>query len=62
MDITAVLSNVHEDIITDITYDFYGKRLAACSSDLTISVWDCDDEKKWKKTSTASGDEFYFKY
>eukprot|EP01103_Thecamoeba_quadrilineata_P013431 TRINITY_DN3732_c0_g1_i1.p1 TRINITY_DN3732_c0_g1~~TRINITY_DN3732_c0_g1_i1.p1 ORF type:complete len:314 (-),score=37.30 TRINITY_DN3732_c0_g1_i1:449-1390(-) len=41
----------HEDLIHDIAYDYYGKRLATCSSDQTIKVWDLDDGNNWKCTS-----------
>eukprot|EP01128_Nolandella_sp_AFSM9_P005673 TRINITY_DN2794_c0_g1_i1.p1 TRINITY_DN2794_c0_g1~~TRINITY_DN2794_c0_g1_i1.p1 ORF type:complete len:380 (+),score=87.72 TRINITY_DN2794_c0_g1_i1:152-1141(+) len=30
----------HDDIIHDVSFDYYGKRLATCSSDSTIKVWD----------------------
>ncbi|EPB82726.1 hypothetical protein HMPREF1544_10519 [Mucor circinelloides 1006PhL] len=30
----------HEDLIHDISYDFYGKRLVTCSSDQRIKVWE----------------------
>ena len=41
----------HEDLIHDIAYDFYGKRLATCSSDQHIKVWDLDDVHGWVCTS-----------
>ena len=28
----------HEDLIHDVAYDFYGERLATCSSDQTVKV------------------------
>jgi hypothetical protein len=28
----------HEDLIHDVAYDFYGKRMATCSSDQTVKV------------------------
>ncbi|RUS23278.1 WD40-repeat-containing domain protein [Endogone sp. FLAS-F59071] len=34
----------HEDLIHDVSYDFYGKRLATCSSDQRLKVWDFNDE------------------
>lgn len=37
----------HEDLIHDLAYDFYGKRLATCSSDQRIKVWDLDDVNGW---------------
>ncbi|KAI8372280.1 WD40-repeat-containing domain protein [Choanephora cucurbitarum] len=30
----------HEDLIHDVSYDFYGKRLVTCSSDQRLKVWD----------------------
>jgi len=41
----------HQDVIQDVSYDFYGKRLATCSSDMTIKVWDLDDTSEWKQTA-----------
>ncbi|TPX37745.1 hypothetical protein SmJEL517_g00605 [Synchytrium microbalum] len=38
----------HEDLIHDIAYDYYGKRLATCSSDHRIKVWDYDEaQDQW---------------
>jgi len=37
----------HDDIIHDISYDFYGKRLATCSSDQRIKVWDQNEKNEW---------------
>ncbi|KAK9768643.1 epoxide hydrolase, soluble (sEH) [Basidiobolus ranarum] len=34
----------HEDLIHDIAYDYYGKRLTTCSSDQKLKVWDYDEE------------------
>jgi len=30
----------HKDLIHDVAYDFYGTRMATCSSDQTVRVWD----------------------
>ncbi|KAI8990086.1 WD40-repeat-containing domain protein [Pilobolus umbonatus] len=30
----------HEDLIHDVAYDYYGKRLVTCSSDQRLKVWD----------------------
>ena len=30
----------HDDFVHDVSYDFYGKRLATCSSDQKIRVWE----------------------
>jgi len=41
----------HQDVIQDVSYDFYGKRLATCSADTTIKIWDLDDTSEWKQTA-----------
>lgn len=30
----------HEDIVHDAVYDFYGKRIATCSGDQNVKIWD----------------------
>lgn len=37
----------HNDVIHDVAFDFYGRRLATCSSDQTVKVWDVDGNGKW---------------
>ncbi|CAG8463779.1 6194_t:CDS:2 [Ambispora leptoticha] len=37
---TQTIDTGHEDLIHDVAYDFYGKRLATCSSDQRIKVWE----------------------
>jgi WD40 repeat protein len=37
----------HVDLIHDLAYDYCGKRLATCSSDQTIKIWDNVDNE-WK--------------
>jgi len=41
----------HDDIIHDISYDYYGKRMATCSSDQRIKIWDKNDKNEWSCTS-----------
>lgn len=44
----------HEDIVHDVCYDFYGKRIATCSSDQKIKIWDQSiegDQKRWVCTA-----------
>ncbi|KAG1052004.1 hypothetical protein G6F43_005827 [Rhizopus delemar] len=41
----------HEDLIHDVAYDFYGKRLVTCSSDQRLKVWDFverEDASVWE--------------
>ncbi|KAJ3022921.1 UNVERIFIED_CONTAM: epoxide hydrolase, soluble (sEH) [Siphonaria sp. JEL0065] len=37
----------HADLVHDIVYDFYGKRIATCSSDQKVKVWQIHDEEGW---------------
>eukprot|EP00128_Syssomonas_multiformis_P015646 Colp12_sorted_trinity150504_noHs@6268 len=41
----------HEDLIHDVAYDFYGRRLCTCSSDHQIMVWDQDAQGGWVCTA-----------
>ncbi|KAI9329474.1 WD40-repeat-containing domain protein [Obelidium mucronatum] len=34
----------HADLVHDIVYDFYGKRIATCSSDQKVKVWQVNGE------------------
>ena len=38
------LSPKHDDLVTDISFDFYGKRFASCSIDKNIKVWTLNNE------------------
>lgn len=44
------LDTEHDDLIHDLSYDFYGKRLATCSSDQKIKVFDQTEDGGWKLT------------
>jgi len=37
----------HQDYVNDIKFDFYGRRIATCSADMTIKVWDLDENGDW---------------
>ncbi|CAG8467010.1 14550_t:CDS:2 [Acaulospora colombiana] len=43
-----IFESSHEDLIHDVSYDFYGKRLATCSSDQRVKVWECNQDNKWE--------------
>ena len=34
----------HKDLIHDVAYDHYGRRMATCSSDQSIKVWDIAED------------------
>eukprot|EP00761_Pharyngomonas_kirbyi_P013569 gb/GECH01013598.1/.p1 GENE.gb/GECH01013598.1/~~gb/GECH01013598.1/.p1 ORF type:complete len:509 (+),score=132.06 gb/GECH01013598.1/:1-1527(+) len=40
MRIIKQFSAEHKDFIHDVAFDFYGRRIATCSSDQCLSVWD----------------------
>ncbi|XP_033338964.1 nuclear pore complex protein Nup44A isoform X1 [Megalopta genalis] len=42
----------HKDLIHDIAYDFYGQRMATCSSDQFVKVWDEDEHGNWHLTAS----------
>jgi nucleoporin SEH1 len=49
---TVVVELNHKDLVHDISYDFYGTRMATCSSDQRIKVFDqknveADDPGSW---------------
>ncbi|XP_075908173.1 nucleoporin SEH1 isoform X2 [Petromyzon marinus] len=42
----------HKDLIHDVSYDFHGQRLATCSSDQSVKVWDRNESGEWKCTAS----------
>ena len=41
-----------EDLIHDVAFNHYGRRLATCSADQYIRVWDMGDDGTWKPTAS----------
>jgi len=52
MYVSKTIKAGHEDLIHDVAYDFYGKRMATCSSDQHVKIWDQDESGNW--TCSAS--------
>ncbi|OSC98162.1 WD40 repeat-like protein [Trametes coccinea BRFM310] len=57
---TGLIPNAHHDLVTDASYDFYGHRLATCSLDQRVKVWQLDEsngswacEHEWKAHDAA---------
>ena len=46
MEISNTIQSDHEDIILDMSYDYYGQRLVTCSSDLKLKVYDYSEENE----------------
>jgi nucleoporin SEH1 len=49
-----ILSSPHKDFIHDIAFDHYGRRIATCSADHTVKIFDLDENGEWA-TSVGSG-------
>ncbi|EIF46429.1 GTPase-activating protein S13 [Brettanomyces bruxellensis] len=52
----VTISNAHEGLIHDAVLDYYGKRLATCSSDKTIKIFEVDGDD-YKLVETLKGHE-----
>ncbi|KAF8217681.1 WD40 repeat-like protein [Mycena galopus ATCC 62051] len=57
---TGLIPNAHSDLVTDASYDFYGLRLATCSLDQRIKLWQLEEtngswalEDDWKAHDAA---------
>ncbi|KAK6337741.1 epoxide hydrolase, soluble (sEH) [Orbilia brochopaga] len=46
---TIPVSTGHEDLLHGVAYDFYGQRIATCSSDQRIKVFDATETGEWKE-------------
>uniref|UniRef100_A0A671SE14 Nucleoporin seh1-like n=1 Tax=Sinocyclocheilus anshuiensis TaxID=1608454 RepID=A0A671SE14_9TELE len=42
----------HKDLIHDVSYDFHGRRMATCSSDQSMKVWDKGGNAEWNCTAS----------
>ncbi|KAF4517324.1 hypothetical protein B566_EDAN007276 [Ephemera danica] len=45
------INTQHKDLIHDVAFDFYGNRMATCSSDQFVKVWDTDEHGNWQCTT-----------
>ncbi|KAL3230168.1 Protein transport protein SEC13 [Nakaseomyces bracarensis] len=50
------IANAHNDLIHDAVLDYYGKKLATCSSDKTIRIFEVEGESQ-KLVDTLTGHE-----
>lgn len=39
MEVTAAVPALGLEFLADLAYDFYGQRIATCTSDHTIQIW-----------------------
>ncbi|CAJ0932683.1 unnamed protein product, partial [Mesorhabditis belari] len=47
----ASCETLHRDTVHQITFDHNGRRLATCSSDMTVGIWERTPEGKWKRSA-----------
>ncbi|KAK9459121.1 WD40-repeat-containing domain protein [Lipomyces oligophaga] len=52
----SAIGSLHADMIHDALLDYYGKRLATCSSDSTVKIFEIDGESQ-KLVETLQGHE-----
>lgn len=48
----VTLTNAHDDLVHDAVLDYYGRKLASCSADKTIKIFNCD-----APTASAAADD-----
>jgi WD40 repeat protein len=44
---TKQITTHHKDLIQDIAFDFYGKRVATASLDQSVKIWNIDKNNEW---------------
>ena len=44
---TKQIRTDHKDLIQDIAFDFYGKRVATASLDQTVKIWNINENNDW---------------
>lgn len=47
----------HADMVHDVQFDYYGRRLATCSSDRTIKIWEIVGDKQQTLLADLAGHE-----
>jgi len=55
--VVSTIDSLHEDMIHDVQLDYYSKRLATCSSDRTIKVFDVQDNGTNQQVAEIKGHE-----
>lgn len=46
--VLSLLKTDHRDLIHDVALDYYGKRMATCSSDQSVKIWNQNSDGKWE--------------
>lgn len=48
---TQILSSLHTDYVHHIAFDTYGRRMATCSGDRNVRIWDLTSDGTWELSS-----------
>ncbi|KAG5670547.1 hypothetical protein PVAND_000801 [Polypedilum vanderplanki] len=51
---SSIVHTEHRDVIHDCSYDYYGQRMATCSSDQTIKIWEQNEKGQGQWIVSAS--------
>ena len=54
---TQALESGHQDVVHDVAMDYYGKRLATCSSDRLVKIFAVGAAEQSNALATLSGHE-----
>ena len=46
-----VIQSMHQDYILQVKFDCYGRRIATCSGDRFVRVWELQESGEWMLTS-----------
>ncbi len=49
---TVQVPTPHKDLVHDVAFDFYGRRMATCGTDHTVCVYDQDAGAQWQLSSS----------
>jgi len=50
----SVLPTNHADLIHDVSFDFYGRRMATCGGEHVVKIWDLDENGEWEEQAKIS--------
>ena len=60
---TKLIQTDHKDLIQDIAFDFYGRRVATASLDQSVMIWNINEKNEWNfKEKLIVLIEFYDNY
>lgn len=57
---SKLIKTDHNDLIQDISYDFYGKRVATASLDQLVKIWNVKENNDWELKEDIKVKKFFF--